>query len=114
MAVRCLTEEEDVIVGIIEAAAARSRSVRDEEDRTKRARKTYGGGGYHASWSDPTAALVGEGFNGAGWGLTKRVCPNLDVIGTARTIGACTPVDAVASVVSPAQPHLWAKAIVSR
>ena len=98
-------EEEDVIVSIIEAAAARSRSVRNEEDRTKRARKAYGGGGYRASWSDPTAALVGEGFNGAGWGLTKRVCPNLDVIGTARTIGACTPVDAArASSLSSAAP----------
>ena len=37
--------------------------------------------------------------------LTKRVCPNLDVIGTARTIGACTPVDAArASSLSSAAP----------
>ena len=97
-------EEEDVIVGIIEAAAARSRSVRDEEDRRSSSQDVRGGG-YRASWSDPTAALVGEGFNGAGWGLTKRVCPNLDVIGTARTIGACTPVDASrASSLSSAAP----------
>ena len=97
--------EEDVVVAIIEAATERMRREKDDEGRVDRT-KTYGGGEYRASWSDPTAALVGEGFNGAGWGLTERVCPNLDVIGTARTVGACTPVDAsrASSLTSSAPP----------
>ena len=91
-------------MGIIEAAAARSRASGTRRiGRSELARRTVAvvtarHGAIHGG-------ARGRGFNGAGWGLTKRVCPNLDVIGTARTIGACTPVDASrASSLSSAAP----------
>ena len=36
-----------------------------------------------ARWPDPSAALHGSQHNGAGWGATERLCPNLAVVGTA-------------------------------
>ena len=46
-----------------------------------------------ARWPDPSAALHGSQHNGAGWGATERLCPNLAVVGTAVAGGVCSTVE---------------------